>query len=87
MMLNALNVKRKEHIVDPLVGVPSLAADLDKQVKANGQNVWTLPKGDHPTGLTLPPGGKTVELWYPYEDAAKLFATSAAIDGWYAGKS
>lgn len=24
---------------------------------------------------------------YPYEDATKLFATSAAIDGWYAGKT
>jgi len=88
MMLKALNKYRLDHIVDELPGHPANVAELAKQVTANMQTAsWSSIKtADQPTGL-VKPTGNYLELWYPSTDTAALFATGAAVDGWYAGKA
>jgi hypothetical protein len=83
MVLDALNTKRRDHIVDNLTLDTTQAPALHKLVTKSTQ-VWT-DSAKRPSDVAVPGGGKWQEVWFYDADTAALFSSSKSVNGWYAG--
>jgi len=83
MMLTALNLKRRDHIVNDLVLDTAVAPTLYAKVTKSTQG-WGSEKL-RPSDVTLPSGGKYRQVWFYDKDAAAIFSSAKAVNGWYAG--
>jgi hypothetical protein len=83
MMLDALNLKRKDHIVNELTLDTTVAPTLYSKVTKSTQG-WGAALL-RPSDVTLPAGGKYREIWFYDKDAAALFSSAKAVTGWYDG--
>lgn len=84
MLLKALNTKRRDHIVKDLELKESIASQLAKAVKDSTRK-WD-DFNNYPEDVTKP-SEDYIAFWNYNADAAKLFSSAAAVDGWYAGRT